>query len=76
MENKLSLDELEAIISASRDREKRNQEFFAAIQGIDLNEGQANTDFEAVKRRAEAKLNGVDEEEYELDMAGIDFETD
>lgn len=41
--------------------------FTAAIQGIDLDEGKTDDEFEKVKARAQAKLLGVSEEQYELD---------
>jgi hypothetical protein len=70
----LSLDELQAILEASREQEYKRQKFAAALKGIDLDEqrGQSNdSSFEEVKRRAEAKLRGVSEEELEFTDIGI-----
>ncbi len=69
MENQLSVPELNATLKALQQKERRNQVFHAAIQGIDLNEGsepdstdkqntgKATTLAELVGR-AEAKLSG------------------
>jgi hypothetical protein len=46
LESNLSLEELMATINASREKEKREREFFAAINGISL-EGAADTKVEA-----------------------------
>jgi len=43
-----------------------DKRFAAAIQGIDIDEGQKESYFEDVKRRAEAKALGMDEEQYSL----------
>jgi hypothetical protein len=42
-----------------------DKKFTAALKGIDL-ESNASNEFEDIKRRAEAKAAGMDEEEYEL----------
>lgn len=78
LEEALNLDELKAILSASREREHRQNKFLAAINNIDLDAGEQTNEekFEEVKRRAEAKLSGIDERELELDMFGIDFDTE
>jgi len=38
LESNLSLDELMATLNASREREKRERKFLAAIQGIDIDD--------------------------------------
>lgn len=60
-------------MEAAREREYRGQKFTAALKGIDLDEktGNADASFEDVKRRAEAKLNGVSEEQLEFSGIGI-----
>ena len=40
MESNLSIDELLAILNASREREKREKTFLAAINGVDLEQEQ------------------------------------
>lgn len=45
----------------------QDRKFTAALKGIDLDEGTADKEFEDIKRRAEAKVLGVSEEEIELD---------
>lgn len=45
----------------------------AAIQGIDLDKDTKSTSFDEVKRRAEAKLRGISEEQVELgDLIGFE----
>lgn len=73
IEENLSLDELQAILEASRDQEYRRQKFAAALKGVDLDAASKSTteSFDEVKRRAEAKLRGVSEEEVEFGSIGI-----
>lgn len=76
MEDELTLEELYALQDAKhRDEERRNR-FAAAIQGINLDEGQSDSDFESVKQRAQATLAGRSEEEYTFDLIGIEIESD
>lgn len=65
------------MLTAARDKEKREQRFLAAIQGIDLDKSETEQQdrFEAVKRRVEAKKIGVSEEQLHLQGMGIDVET-
>lgn len=73
LEDNISIPELEQILESSRDVKRRDQVFLAAIQGIDLDKNTKDTSFEDVKRRAEAKLRGVSEEQVELgDMIGFE----
>lgn len=67
------MDELQAILSASREQEHRRQKFAAALKGIDLDaeSNKSNSSFDEVKRRAEAKLRGVSEEEVGFGDIGI-----
>lgn len=69
--------ELEAILTAAQEKEKRTQRFMAALKGIDLDKGQdeAAERFEAVKRRVAAKKEGKSEEQLMLEEMGIDIET-
>lgn len=78
LESVLTLQELEAIIAASREAEYRQQRFAAALKGIDIDKGEedAKERFERAKRRAEAKLTGRSEEALEFEVLGIDIETD
>jgi transcriptional regulator NrdR family protein len=70
----LNLDELQSILEASREQEYNRQKFAAALKGIDL-DAQSNksndSSFEEVKRRAEASLRGISEEEVEFAGIGI-----
>jgi hypothetical protein len=44
LESNLSLDELMATVNASREKEKREREILAAVNGIDMNEEVVDTD--------------------------------
>ena len=82
LEATLSLEELDAIISASREKEKRLMTFYAAFKGVDLDketgEG-AEERLRQIERRAKARIAGLSEEEVEravesnFDDFGIDF---
>jgi uncharacterized protein (DUF885 family) len=73
IEDSLNLEELQAILVAAREQEHSRQKFAAALKGVDLDAGSNNeeTSFEDVKRRAEAKLRGVSEEQIEFSDIGI-----
>ncbi len=43
-----------------------DKRFAAALKGVNLDEGKVS-DFDEVKRRAEARAHGMSEEQYELD---------
>lgn len=74
LEESLNLRELEAIVKAARDREHRNNKFMAALKGINLDEDDdAKERFEAVKRRAEARMSGKSEEQLELAEFGLEI---
>lgn len=77
LEEKLSLPELELVITAAREKEKRNNEWLAVVNGIDLNRGQsedASEKVEEMKRRIEAEKNGVGRDEFEFLDLGLDIE--
>ena len=74
LEMHITLEELELILNAAHERERNNQRFMAAVQGIDIDKGskdEAASRFEAVQQRVEARLQGVSEEQLELDTLGI-----
>ena len=52
--------ELLATLTAARKRTEGEREFLAAIQGIDLNEGKEERDFEEVRRRAHIRADAND----------------
>lgn len=75
LEENLSLAELNQVLDSSRKARHEEHKFFAAIQGIDIDKGKAeNNAFEEVKRRAQAKLRGMSEEELDLSEVGISIE--
>ena len=75
LEEALTLAELQLVINALREQELRNQKFFAAINGIDLDKAaakDAEEKFMQVKQRVDARLAGMDEEKFELNSLGFD----
>lgn len=77
IEDTLSLGELNQILDSSRKEKRDHQKFLAAIKGIDLDKGNKNNntpEFEAIKRRVQAKISGQNEEQMALAEAGIKIE--
>lgn len=73
IEENLNLEELQIILDVSREQEYGRQKFAAALKGVDLDEktGKTDSSFDDVKRRAQAKLSGVSEEQIEFSDIGI-----
>lgn len=67
LELSINVDELNAIVEASREQEQARQRFAAALKGIKLDEETAETesDFEAIKKKAAAIAAGLSEEDYQ-----------
>lgn len=79
LEDCLSLPELELILRASREAEKRQNKFLAALQGIDLdkeNLEEAQEAFNRVERRVQARLSGASEEQIEHGEFGFGFDVE
>lgn len=75
LEESLSLPELIAFLKADSEREYTRHKFMAALKGLNLDESQENqSSFEEVQRRAQARIAGVNEEEFDLADFGIDYE--
>lgn len=75
LEDNLTLEELQQIVESFRDLEHQRFKMQAALQGVDLDkERNAQTEFDKVKMRAEAKISGKTEEEYEFGLVGIAVE--
>jgi Ca2+-binding EF-hand superfamily protein len=77
LEDTISLEELEQIVSAGREREHRHNKFMAALKGVDIDsdgESDMQERFASVQRNADAILSGRDIEEVELEDLGIDIE--
>lgn len=72
----MTLDELYLLVDAMHRKEHRHHKFLAAIQGIDLDEGKHEAEFERIKLKAQADLAGKTEEEFTLESIGFAFETD
>lgn len=63
--------ELLATLTAARKRTEGEREFLAAIQGIDLNEGKEERDFEEVRRRAHIRAAGGNPDANDIkDLSG------
>ena len=83
LEDSLNLDEVKRIVEAKRDEEYRSNRFAAALKGVDLdaqNKEQIQERFDAVERRARAKLAGLSEEEVgrrdDADILGLGYEVE
>lgn len=75
MEESLTIDELNAILDAARERRDQEWRFAASIQGIDLPATRNEEDpVERAKRRAAAEMAGVSEEQLEFADVGIEVE--
>ena len=80
LEENITIDELAAILEASRNKDKHDKEFAAALKGIDL---KSNSDdehddnispYERAVRKAKAIASGMGEEEYEFAELGFGVE--
>lgn len=76
MEEELTLEELYLLIDEEQKREHKDRKFMAALKGVDLDDGNKDDGFDKVKQKAAAALAGKDEDEYVLDMIGIEIEAD
>jgi hypothetical protein len=76
MEDDLTLEELYLLVDGMHRTEHRRNKFMAALNGVDLDEGAKNADFEKVKQRADAALAGRTEEQQIFDIIGIEIEDD
>lgn len=76
LEEALNVDELNAVLDASRKVQFEQNKFLAALKGIKLddNASAAEERFNAVKERVTAKQLGITEEEYGFMEAGLGFE--
>lgn len=73
----MNLPELEAILTAAREKEHENRKFLAALKGIDLdkgNEGEHQDKFNEIKRRVEARQSGISEATLEMNELGLEIE--
>lgn len=76
LELHLTRDELIIMYKRANEIRMDDKRFTAALKGIDLDEGKI-TEFDEVKRRAEATAAGMSEEEYELDgMLNMEVDED
>jgi hypothetical protein len=65
LEANLTMQEVSRMLEKAREMKYNDQRFAASLKGIDLDEGKT-TEFDEIKRRAEAKAMGMSEEQYEL----------
>jgi hypothetical protein len=82
IEENLSLPEIEQILDASRRRDWDRNKFAAALKGVELDDYPTSSNSEAevtaedIKRRAEAKIRGISEDEIALEEMGIAYEVE
>lgn len=75
----ITLEELNAILNAAREKEHNRNRFMAAIQGIDIDKDQKDevkNRFEKVQQRVQARLQGKSEEQLEYDELGLEVEVE
>lgn len=76
LEEHVSLPEMEAILKASHERERRQHAFAAALKGINLDEQDnedANSTVERLQARADARIRGESPDEAEHGVMGITY---
>ena len=76
----MCIEELQAILEASREKEHRSMKFFAALKGIDLDKN-GNHDsrdrVQQIKERVAAQQRGEDPNKVELqDHFAIEYEVE
>lgn len=79
VEEELTLEELELILTKSRDAEYDRQRFAAGLKGVNLDEVAAESQaesFDDVRRRADAKLSGKSEAQLAFEEIGIDIDVE
>lgn len=68
---------MEAIVTAAREKEKRQNKFLAALKGIDLDDDDSAVDkVEEMKRRIEAERAGRTVDELDFIDMGLDVESE
>lgn len=65
LEANLTMQEVSKMLEKAREMKYNDHRFAASLKGIDLDEGKT-TEFDEIKRRAEAKALGITEEQYDL----------
>jgi hypothetical protein len=79
LEDNVTLEEMQIILDAAREKDYQHQKFLAALKGINLDE-QSGADirskFDAVQERANARLRGENAEDASWESLGLDIETD
>lgn len=65
IESHLTREELSVLLEKGRDYKEENMRFMAALQGIDIGNSKASS-FDDVKKRAQARISGMSDEQYEL----------
>lgn len=76
VEECLTREELVALLEKGREMKYDNMRFTAALKGIDLDKASGKKEFEEIRKRAMAKAQGMEEEEYDLLGMGITVEYD
>ena len=76
MEENLTIDELQLLLTAIREKERREQKFAAALKGIDLEDEGPKTKFDEVKERVNRRLRGETEEAVADELPGFLIQTE
>ena len=77
LEENVTMNELERMLTAARKIEHETRKFQAAMQGVKLDDNNsAKSRFEEIEERARARAQGKTVEELEFSEIGINFESD
>ncbi len=76
LEDSLTKEEIVALLEKGREIKYDAMRFSAALKGIDLDKESGKKEFEDVRKRALARVNNMDEEEFDLAEMGIIIDED
>lgn len=78
LEDSITIEELNLILKAEAEKEDRRNRVLAAVNGIEWGKGTESAEdaVERAKQRAEAAAAGMTEEQYDLELLGIEFEVE
>jgi len=65
LEENLTLEEVFGIVKAFRDKEQRERKTLFAVQGVDLDYEEYKANYKAIQKRADARRQGLVEENDE-----------
>lgn len=74
LEENVTMNELERMLTAARDIEHQQRKFQAAMKGVNLDDNKSSkSTFEEIEERAKARAAGKSPEELSLEEVGIAY---